>query len=48
MAWAKGKAQLVWLDGGTASGNPCQARGHHGFNGIDGQVVDAVAKFAAS
>jgi hypothetical protein len=46
--WAKGKATVVWLDGGTAQGDPCRARGHHGFNGLDGQVVNAVAKFAAA
>jgi hypothetical protein len=47
LAWAKGKARVVWLDGGREVGNPCQARGHHGFNGIDGQVVSTVAGFAA-
>ena len=47
MAWAKGKARVVWLDGGHNQGNPCQARGHHGFAGIDGQVVSAVTGFAA-
>jgi hypothetical protein len=47
LAWAKGKARVTWLDGGRAVGNPCQARGYHGFNGIDGQVVSAVAGFAA-
>jgi hypothetical protein len=47
VAWAKGKARVVWLDGGRDGGDPCQARGHHGFNGIDGQVVSAVAGFAA-
>jgi hypothetical protein len=46
-AWAKGKARVVWLAGGRDDGNPCQARGYHGFNGIDGQVVSAVAGFAA-
>ncbi len=45
--WSKGKATVVWLDGGTAQGNPCRARGHHGFNGLDSQVVNAVATFAA-
>jgi hypothetical protein len=44
--WSKGRASVIWLDGGTAQGDPCQARGHHGFNGLDAQVVDAVAKFA--
>jgi hypothetical protein len=47
LAWAKGKARVVWLDGGRDAGNPCQARGHHGFAGIDGAVVSAVAGFAA-
>jgi hypothetical protein len=45
--WSKGKASVIWLDGGLAQGDPCQARSHHGFNGLDAQVVDAVAKFAA-
>lgn len=47
IAWAGGKARVTWLDGGTSVGNPCQARSYHGFNGIDGQVVSAVAGFAA-
>jgi hypothetical protein len=46
IAWSKGRANVVWLSGGSARGNPCQARHYHGFNGIDGQVVDAVVKFA--
>ncbi|HVV79253.1 MAG TPA: alpha/beta hydrolase [Pseudolabrys sp.] len=45
--WAKGKASVVWLDGGANNGDPCQAGGHHGFAGLDNQVVDAVVKFAA-
>jgi hypothetical protein len=47
LAWAKGKARVVWLDGGRSSGNPCGAQAHHGFAGIDGAVVSAVAGFAA-
>ncbi|WP_245263297.1 alpha/beta hydrolase [Azorhizobium doebereinerae] len=47
LAWAHGKAKAVWLDGGSTEGDPCEARAHHGFNGIDGQVVSAVAGFAA-
>jgi hypothetical protein len=47
LAWAKGKARVAWLSGGRDDGNPRQARGHHGFAGIDGQVVSAVAGFAA-
>ncbi len=45
--WAKGKARVAWLDGGSSTGNPCEAWAHHGFAGQDGQVVSAVAGFAA-
>ncbi|THD42533.1 MAG: alpha/beta hydrolase [Bradyrhizobium sp.] len=45
--WAGGKARVVWLDGGTSEGDPCEAFAHHGFNGIDGQVVSVVSGFAA-
>ena len=46
LAWSGGKAKVDWLDGGESRGDPCQARGHHGFNGQDGQVVSLVAAFA--
>jgi hypothetical protein len=46
IAWSGGKAKIVWLDGGTSTGDPCQARAHHGFNGLDAQVVGLVASFA--
>jgi hypothetical protein len=45
LAWAKGKAQIVWLDGGLDAGDPCQPRSYHGFNGLDDQVVAAVTRF---
>jgi hypothetical protein len=45
--WAKGKASVVWLDGGANNGDACQAGGHHGFAGLDGQVVNAIVNFAA-
>lgn len=45
--WAGGRARVVWLDGGVPEGNPCGAFAFHGFNGIDGQVVEAVTGFAA-
>jgi hypothetical protein len=47
VAWAAGKARVVWLDGGISEGRACEAEAHHGFNGIDGSVVAAVAAFAA-
>jgi len=43
--WSAGKARVAWLNGGTENGDPCKARGHHGFNGLDGQVVALAASF---
>jgi hypothetical protein len=47
ITWAQGKARVLWLTGGTDSGDPCEARGYHGFAGIDGQVVSAVSRFVS-
>jgi hypothetical protein len=47
-AWGGAKVQVVWLDGGKSVGNPCGGSAHHGFNGIDGAVVSAVARFVGS
>lgn len=46
VAWAAGKARVTWLDGGGSRGDPCQAMSHHGFLGLDNQVVSAAATFA--
>jgi len=46
--WTGGKARLVWIDGGSSSGDPCQARAYHGFIGREGQVVSAITSFAGS
>jgi hypothetical protein len=43
--WSGGKARVAWLDGGTNAGDPCQAKGHHGFNGLDARVVSLAAGF---
>jgi hypothetical protein len=43
--WAGGKASVKWVDGGVNSGDPCQARGYHGFNGLDSEVVSIAAGF---
>ncbi|MGE3246637.1 MAG: alpha/beta hydrolase [Beijerinckiaceae bacterium] len=45
LAWAQGRARVAWLTGGSDQGNPCQARAHHGFNGLDGRVVGLAAGF---
>ena len=46
--WTGGKARLVWIDGGSSTGDPCQARAYHGFIVREGQVVGAITSFAAS
>jgi hypothetical protein len=43
--WAGGRARVAWLNGGAEEGDPCEAGGHHGFNGLDGQVVGLAAGF---
>jgi len=43
--WSAGRARVVWVDGGSDLGNPCQAKGHHGFAGLDGKVVGLAAAF---
>jgi hypothetical protein len=43
--WSAGRARVSWLTGGVEEGDPCQARGHHGFNGLDSQVVGLAAGF---
>jgi hypothetical protein len=43
--WAAGKARVVWLDGGSTQGNPCKAKAHHGFFGLDAKVVAIAAAF---
>jgi hypothetical protein len=47
-AWGGARIRVVWMDGGNDTGNPCQARAYHGFNGLDGRVVSTVAQFALS
>ncbi len=45
IGWAHGKARVVWLDGGSNAGNPCKARAHHDFAGLDARVVSLAARF---
>lgn len=30
---------LIVIDGGIAEGDPCQAMGHHGFNGVEAETI---------
>ncbi len=43
--WAAGRARVAWVTGGPDIGNPCQAAGHHGFAGLDAQVVGLASAF---
>ncbi len=45
VGWSKGKAIVQWMEGGTDAGDPCQAKGFHGFAGQDAAVVAAIARF---
>ena len=39
------KSELIMIDGGDNTGHPCAGLAYHGFNNVEGQVVDAAAKF---
>ena len=43
--WSAGRARAVWVSGGLNEGDPCEPGAHHGFNGLDGQVVGIAAGF---
>jgi hypothetical protein len=43
--WSAGRARAVWVSGGANEGDPCEAGGHHGFNGLDGRIVGLAAGF---
>jgi hypothetical protein len=43
--WSAGRARAVWVSGGINEGDPCEAWAHHGFNGLDGQIVGIAAGF---
>jgi hypothetical protein len=43
--WSAGRARVTWLSGGANEGDACEARAHHGFNGLDGQVVGLAGSF---
>jgi len=45
-AWGGAKVTVAWKTGGVNEGDPCQAKGYHGFSGLDGDVVSTVASFA--
>jgi len=40
---ASPRTETIAFDGGTTTGDPCQAFAYHGFNGIEPQAVAAIA-----
>ena len=48
LAWAGGRARIVWIDGGTSQGNPCRPFVHHGFVGREPAVAEAIVAFATT
>lgn len=36
---------LILMRGGNAEGNPCQPFGHHGYNGIEKETIDAIKQW---
>lgn len=45
LKWSGGRARVTWVSGGSSQGDACEALSHHGFNGIDGQIVGIAAGF---
>ncbi|WP_328807351.1 alpha/beta hydrolase family protein [Paraburkholderia elongata] len=39
---------LMIVSGGNAKGDPCEAFSYHGFNGVEGEVVHAIAEWIAA
>jgi hypothetical protein len=37
------QTETLVFDGGVSAGDPCGARAHHGFNGIEAEVVEKIA-----
>jgi hypothetical protein len=37
------KENLMIVSGGSSQGDPCEAFGHHGFNGVEGDVIHAIS-----
>ena len=39
------KAELIAVSGGISSGDPCEAMAHHGFNGLEADVVGKISRW---
>ena len=41
------RKELITIEGGASRGDPCEAMAHHGFNGIEREVVAKIAEWIA-
>jgi hypothetical protein len=39
------RKEVLAFDGGVSRGDPCEAMAYHGFNGIERDVVAAIAEW---
>jgi len=39
------RKELLTFEGGKSQGDPCEAMAHHGFNGIEREVVEKIAEW---
>ena len=42
------RKEMITFSGGTSRGDPCEAKAHHGFNGIEQDVVGKIAAWIFS
>jgi hypothetical protein len=42
------RKELIAFEGGLSRGDPCGARAHHGYNGIEDQVVAKIAAWMSA
>lgn len=42
------RAELITVSGGDNQGDPCEAKAYHGFNGLEGEVVDKISRWLLS
>jgi dienelactone hydrolase len=41
------RKELIAIEGGVSEGNPCEAFAHHGYNGVEAEVVAKIAAWIA-
>jgi hypothetical protein len=40
--------ELIAIEGGQTKGDPCNAFGYHGFNGVEQEVVSKISQWVLS